>query len=197
MTDPQKGNVLGSRFFCNEESKCLFVCYQAKKNKTVSLLSSLHVRPEISSGEKKKPEIIRFYNQHKVGVDVFDQMSRLYSCHSASRRWPLAVWANMLDIAGINAHVIYNQCAGSTPVSRRVFLTKLIHDLIGHQAAPTSNSSQSTSHGLPESSRKRRKCRSLQCPNMTLSLCERCKRPTCGNCSKDHSKITYVTGKNC
>ncbi len=204
MTYPTKENVLGSRFFYNEEAKCMFVCYQPKRNKTVSLLSSLHARPEISRGEKKKPEVIRFYNENKVGVDVFDQMARLYSCHSASRRWPLAVWSNILDIAGINAHVIYNKCAGSTSVSRRAFLTKLISGLVGNEVAPTSSSvssppssSSPPSHGFPGNSRKRRKCRFPLCSNMTLSLCENCKRPTCGSCSKEDSKIIYVTCKNC
>ena len=83
MTAPQKRNVCGSQFFFNEDAKCLFVCYQPKTNKRASLLSSMHTNTKICDGQKAKPEIINFYNKNKVGVDVFDQMSRLYSCHSA------------------------------------------------------------------------------------------------------------------
>ena len=109
MTAPQKGNVCGSQFFFNEDAKCLFVCYQPKTNKTVSLLSSMHTNTEICDGQKAKPEILNFYNKNKGEVDVFDQMSRKYSCHSASRRSPLAVWANILDISAINANVVFTK----------------------------------------------------------------------------------------
>ena len=85
MTAPQKGNVCGSQFFFNEDAKCLFVCYKPKTNKTVSLLSSMHTNTEICDGQKAKPEILNFYNKNKGEVDVFDQMSRKFSCHSASR----------------------------------------------------------------------------------------------------------------
>jgi hypothetical protein len=195
MTEPEKGNVFGSNFFYNPESKCLFVKYQPKRNKTVCLLSSLHTEAELAEGEKKKPQIICFYNENKVGVDVFDQMSRLYSCHSSSRRWPLAVWANILDIAGINAHVVFKNAGNFPSVSRRVFLLRLIQHLVCSQSDP-----DRMSIGEPTSlisSRKRRKCRFPHCSNMTLSLCEKCKRPTCGSCAKENSKITYVNCRAC
>ena len=62
-----------------------------------------------ASNEKKKPEMILFYNASKVGVDCFDQMARLYTTRSASRRWPVAVWGNILDIAAINSYVLYKK----------------------------------------------------------------------------------------
>jgi len=41
------------------------------------------------TGEKKKPEIICFYNQTKAGVDMVDQMSSNYSVARKTNRWPL------------------------------------------------------------------------------------------------------------
>jgi len=41
------------------------------------------------TGEKKKPEIICFYNQTKGGVDMVDQMSSNYSAARKTNRWPL------------------------------------------------------------------------------------------------------------
>ena len=62
-----------------------------------------------TSNEKKKPELILFYNENKIGVDCFDQMTHLYTKKSASRRWPVAVWDNILDIANINFYVFYKK----------------------------------------------------------------------------------------
>ena len=91
----------------NERSKAVFVNYQTEKNKSVCLLSTMHRLPAVEEGGLKKPTMILFYNKNKVGVDSVDQMLRLYSTHSVSRRWPLAVWSNTLDISVINARVLY------------------------------------------------------------------------------------------
>ncbi|VVC38802.1 Hypothetical protein CINCED_3A020432 [Cinara cedri] len=45
-------------------------------------------------------------------VDVTDQMARNYSVKSKSRRWPLQVFFNILDLAGINAWVLYKETTG-------------------------------------------------------------------------------------
>ena len=48
--------------------------------------------------------MILFYNANKVGVDCLGQMARLYTTRLASRRWPVAVWVNILDIAAIRTN---------------------------------------------------------------------------------------------
>ena len=71
-----------------------------------------------TSDEKKKPELILFYNANKVGVDCFDQMTCLCTTRSASWRWPVAVWGNILDIAAINSYLLYkrvNKQSHNTP----------------------------------------------------------------------------------
>ena len=62
--------------------------YQCKNSKSVKILSSLHPNVAIPSenNPKKKPETVLFYKETKVGVDVFDQMSRCYSVKAGSRR---------------------------------------------------------------------------------------------------------------
>ena len=84
-------DMYGSKFYYNEQNECLFVNYQCKKKKNVNLLSTMHNAPSTDNTEKKKTLVIHFYNKNKVGVDVFDQMVRQYTTHSASKRWPLAV----------------------------------------------------------------------------------------------------------
>ena len=58
---------------------------------------------ELDEFEKKKPETVEFYNKIKCGVGVADQMVKQYSVKEGTRRWPVAVFYNILDLAGINA----------------------------------------------------------------------------------------------
>lgn len=77
-----------------------------------------------------KPEIIRFYNETKGGVDAIDQKCSCYKVGRRTRRWPQAIWFRILDIAGINSNVIYNGIPENTKMERRNFLTVLGRDLI-------------------------------------------------------------------
>ena len=77
---------------------------------------------------KKQPSVIHFYNRNKVGVDVVDQMLRQYSTDTASRRWPFAVWTNILDVAALNSWVIYKQVT-EDKISRRDFILALVETL--------------------------------------------------------------------
>ena len=52
----------------------------------------------------------------------------MYITHVATRCWPCAVWHNMLDIAAINAHVIYKK-ANNCTISRKNFILMLIEEL--------------------------------------------------------------------
>ena len=40
-----------------------------------------------------------FYNKTKSGVDITDQMARQYTVKAGARRWPMAVFYNILDLA--------------------------------------------------------------------------------------------------
>ncbi|KAG8239655.1 hypothetical protein J437_LFUL019177 [Ladona fulva] len=66
--------------------------YQAKKNKNVLLLSTIHQDVIISDTQKRKPDQILFYNANKVGVDLMDTMCRKYSTGWATRRWPANIF---------------------------------------------------------------------------------------------------------
>ena len=99
--------------------------------------------------------MILFYNKNKVGVDCFDQMARLYLTRSASRRWPLTVWGNILDIAAINARVIFMKSTG-TQISRRNSLLKLIKELTAKQTTMQSRESSDRPICSVNSTKKRR-----------------------------------------
>ena len=83
--------------------------YRCKPAKNVVLLSSMHSDVDIANNEKKTPETVTFYNSTKYGVDVLDQMARKYTVKAGSRRWPVHVWYNILDLAAINSWILFRK----------------------------------------------------------------------------------------
>lgn len=69
----------------------------------------MHKYPRLDDSEKKKPEIIHFYNESKAGDDCLDNMLRMYSTKSASRLWSVGVFLDLLDKAALNAQIIYKE----------------------------------------------------------------------------------------
>ena len=68
----------------------------------------MHLVPDVdASNEKKKLEMMLFYYANKVGVDFFFSIKwhafKLLSW--PRRRWPVAVWGDILDIAAISSYV--------------------------------------------------------------------------------------------
>ena len=114
-----------------------------------------------TSNEIKKPKMILFYNANKVGVDCFDQMARLFTKRSASRRWPVAVWGNILNIAAINSYVLYKRVT-SNRIIRRQFILILVENLLGMSEPCLSNSNRQFK-GDDDGVRKRRKCHGVYC----------------------------------
>ena len=55
----------------------------------------------------KKPEVILYYNGTKGGVDTIDQMVRTYTVKRMTRRWPLVIFYNMVDVSALNAFIIW------------------------------------------------------------------------------------------
>ena len=108
--------------------------YVSKKNKAVILLSTMHYKISIDEEDhKKRSEIIKFYNKTKIGVDLVDQMVGTYTCRRQTRRRPLKLFFNLLDVATLNAYTICTQVhpdQQSTGGSRRRFLTDLENSLI-------------------------------------------------------------------
>ncbi|KAJ3661711.1 hypothetical protein Zmor_006098 [Zophobas morio] len=84
------------------------VSYSPKKGKTVVLLSSMHVgSTDVSEEIPHKPEVILFYNNPKSGVHIVDKLCATYNVARSTRRWPMVIFYHLLNIAAINAHVIF------------------------------------------------------------------------------------------
>jgi len=178
-----------------------------KKNRYGLLLSSMHHTNTINP-ENSKPEIIEFYNQTKVGVDALDQKCAVYSTHRRTRRWPLAIFYAMLDIASVNARVLYSCKNINSPIPRLKFgiiigkeliiphmkrrllqerlpreIPQIIKRILGDK---TDEATQATS----SNPNKRRRC--YVCPSSKdtkySNICSVCKKTVCKTCGVQVSK---------
>ena len=150
MTESKNKATYSSNFYWHDPTNFIFVKYQAKEKKSVCLLSSMHDSTDVdTSNEKKKPEIILFYNANKVGVDCFDQMARLCTTRSASGRWLVAVWGNISDIAAINSYVLYKRVANNR-ITRRQFILMLVENLLDKPEPCLSNSNRQSEETMKE-----------------------------------------------
>ena len=81
------------------------VSYVPKKGTAVVLLSTMHDDRAVDDNSvKRKQEVIQYYNQTKSGEDTMDQMVHTYTCKRRTRRWPMVLWHNVLDVATLNAY---------------------------------------------------------------------------------------------
>lgn len=113
------------------------VSYCPKKKNAVLVLSSMHHDKEIDSetGELQKPAIVTFYNHTKVGVDVLDQMCAKYDVARCTKRWPMVVFFDLLNISAINASRVHTANHNYQPTPRRKFLEVLAWELMKPQIA--------------------------------------------------------------
>ena len=109
------------------------VCYAAKKNRSVTLLSTAHGPPDVDEGGRaRKPLAVLAYNRTKGGVDNLDKLVAAYSCRRATKRWPVAVFHNMLDVSAYNGLVLWRDLEprDSRRDSRRLFLERVGRDMV-------------------------------------------------------------------
>jgi hypothetical protein len=182
-----------SAFSWNKQDNILLTKYQCKRKKSVMLLSTMHCNPDVDVGTKRKPDMIHFYNKNKFGVDCADAMLRLYTSRCATRRWPVAVWENLLDIALLNSWVCFKEATGST-ISRKKFLMNLIQQLVKckviNSALPATMPS-----ATPE---ERSKCCMKMCKNRSKITCRICRNVFCGtHCPNPVEKVSLTTCEKC
>ncbi|XP_035222912.1 uncharacterized protein LOC118195693, partial [Stegodyphus dumicola] len=144
----------------------------------------MHSNVFVDDSIKKKPNTVTYYNSTKCGFDVADQMLRKYSTSSGSRRWPVHVFYNVLDIAALNAWILFKESLG-TSISRREFILALVEELrVGALRCPPIAQIQTL---------KRKKCAFQSCKgqNKTVVSCEGCQKPICGKCVAVTVKRSY------
>ncbi|XP_050064943.1 piggyBac transposable element-derived protein 4-like [Aphis gossypii] len=129
-----KNRPIYTSYFGFSEDKVTIVSYTPKKNKIALLLSTMHHSSTIdeSTKEIKKPEIITFYNCTKGAVDTMDKKTENYTVAPKSCRWPLTVFYSILNIAGVNSQIIFQENT-KIKMSRLNFLKTLSRQLMEEQ----------------------------------------------------------------
>ena len=79
-------------------------------------------------------------------MDSVDQMTRNFSVQAPTRRWPIQVWSNMINIAIINAWVLF-KIVNKSKINRRKFIINLIEEIIDLVSDPKENT-PSTNHTI-------------------------------------------------
>ena len=117
-----------------------FVSYVPESGETVTLLSTKHHKANVSDRSEKKPLIMENYDETKGSVDKLVEMVNKFTCTRETNSWPLALFFNMLDVAGVAAQVIWtcnfpnweNSPRGRIQKDRRkIFLAVLAEALVG------------------------------------------------------------------
>lgn len=62
-------------------------------------MSTFHNDAAVSSPTDKKPIIILDYNKNKGGVENLDKLTATYTCQRMTKRWPVVVFYNILDVS--------------------------------------------------------------------------------------------------
>lgn len=121
---------LSSQFAFHKD--CTLVSFVPRKKKNVLVLSTSHTDDSIDQ-DTGKPTMIVDYNHSKFGVDVVDQMCGSYNVARNSRRWPLTIFFDIMNIAGINALLLFQMNNSDLTVVRRDFLRSLALNLMKPQ----------------------------------------------------------------
>lgn len=204
---PAKKRIVGSSLFGFQKDTTI-VSYVPKIKKSVILISTMHDDSAINP-ETNKPEIIMDYNATKGGVDTVDKMCNTYSVNRRTRRWPLVIFFQLANIAGINSQILYNATNKATAQKhRRLFLKNLAMSLMGpyltERAAldylPTDiklflskyKPTPDTDEGPPQKIRGRCFMCGRKKNRVTTISCNNCQKPVC----KDHME-NVVTCNEC
>ena len=129
------------------------------------------------------------YNRTKVWVYVFEQMIRKYSVKSASRRWPIHVFYNLLDTAILNSWIVYKDVTRLN-ISRREYMFDLMESMLLKQKlkriAETPSSSGKAGEKCQRLTSKGGTCNRSKtldrCDGYNLALCSRCTKLFCNTC---------------
>ncbi|XP_055912050.1 piggyBac transposable element-derived protein 4-like [Eupeodes corollae] len=167
---PKKNREEYSSIFGFQEG-CTIVSYCQKKNRCVILLSSMHNDNAIdpNTGPQKKPEIITDYNHTKIGVDMVDQLCQNYDVARNTRRWPMVIFYDLLNISGINGLCVYKANNSEKVTKRSNFIEQFAWELIRPQIAVRATIQQLPKADHFEKTRSTRGERSLSAPYKSIS----------------------------
>lgn len=126
FSDP-KNRPVDSTLFGFDQNTTL-VSYIPKKEQVCCASFNYASRQE-NRRRHKKPDIVLFYNSTKGAVDTVEQLCNSYSPQRQTKRWPLAYFMNILNLACINGFMLFRlhnaQYVSNMSFKRRKFLQDL------------------------------------------------------------------------
>lgn len=125
-------------------------------------------------------------------------MARQYSVKSASRRWPVHTFFNILDMAAINSWIVYKETT-SINISRKNYSKELAKSLRKtYKEKKNSVQNIQVQRYTDQSNQKRQNCQmKINCTrNRTKSRCSECNKWVCGICSTEFSKYVCIKCQN-
>ncbi|MGH0124926.1 UNVERIFIED_CONTAM: hypothetical protein FKN15_062312 [Acipenser sinensis] len=118
---------------------------------------------------------------NEVQCGYMDQTACLSSLKGGTCRWPVSVFYNVLDLAAINALVLYKECTGNT-ITRRDFILQLALELRQkhfdkRHESQMANVPQPSASAAPTGTRNKRQCQVAKCnKSRTFDVCARCEK---------------------
>ena len=105
-------------------------------------------------------------------------MTRKYSVKAPSKRWPIHIFYNVIDLALINNWILFQDMCKSG-ISRGKFIQRVVQELTGTTPAENTGKNAVTQRNLIEtdipSEKKRKTCATIKCRNRTKDLCNSCR----------------------
>ncbi|XP_067141301.1 uncharacterized protein [Centruroides vittatus] len=85
-----------------------------------------------STDDKRKPEMITYYNTTEASVDIADELNATYDVLRNSKHWPMTIFYGILNTAAINGNIIYreNNIGDKTCMKRQDFICNFGLNLI-------------------------------------------------------------------
>ena len=111
-------------------------------------------------------------------------MPRNYFCKISDRRWPLQIFSYVLDLAAINAFMLFTSVTGAT-ISRRRSLLQLVSEIVDLQVPVSEGIADIGGQTLTRKKYQITKCSG----NKTKFICSMCKKFTCGKCRNESAVI--------
>ena len=161
----------------------------------------MHKDITIANNAKNAPETVSSYNEKKYVVDIVDQMTKKYTCRTGTQRWPIHSFRNTLDLAAINAWVLYKEVTNEK-ISCRSCLRKLAEELAEPQVKKRNEGSgqavpSQTRSSEHEAQPKKFYQVKIMCKrNRLVGVCIQCKKIFMWNlhdaCTTCVQKVHYV-----
>ncbi|KAK9512370.1 hypothetical protein O3M35_000814 [Rhynocoris fuscipes] len=165
------------------------ISYKRKKNKTISILSTLHSdNIEILDGIRKIPDVLKYYNEDRNIVSQLNRINQSCSTKTSCSRWTSHVFLNILDLVVINSWILYKNCYDKT-ISRRNFVAELVEEIINYENEQMMKIAMLNEE--PKKIYKRKQCEvensKKKCLNITAWNCTLCKKYCCGSQDKNNN----------